>query len=287
MEPCWQPRPSGIRDMSFTQSFRRSLKILFIDRRLPWIITQVPSLIAQVIFQIVPVLSTRTCKKQGLHFEYRPATPDLQVLREVIDCDEYQVAQTTIGTCPTVIDIGAHLGSFAVLAASQAPKGIVFSYEPDPANFRLLTRNVARNGLANVRTFKCAVAATSGPKTLFRATTNWGHSLSSRAYSRRLVIDSVTLPQIFETNDVKTCHLLKIDCEGSEYEILMGLSPELLGRIERIVGEWHPAPAGPKALGFRHLGEFLEAHGFLVEPDPRTADEIPQGVFQAVRPNSN
>ena len=117
--------------MSFTQSFRRGLKILFIDRRLPWIITQVPSLIAQVIFQIVPVLSTRTCKKQGLHFEYRPATPDLQVLHEVIDCDEYQVAQATIGTCPTVIDIGAHLGSFAVLAASQAPKGVVFSYEPD------------------------------------------------------------------------------------------------------------------------------------------------------------
>jgi hypothetical protein len=110
--------------------------------------------------------------------------------------------------------------------------------------------------------------------------------LSNTAYSRKVVVDSVTLPEIFEANDVATCHVLKIDCEGGEYEILLGLSPDILRRIERIVGEWHPPPAGGKNLGFRQLGEFLEAHGFLVEPNPRMSQERPQGLSWATRQKS-
>jgi FkbM family methyltransferase len=269
--------------MSFKQSFTRGLKIFFIERRVPWIVTQIPSLIVQGVFHLVPFLRTRICKKGELFFEYRPATPDLQVLHEVVDCDEYHITQKTIGSKAIVIDIGAHLGSFSVLAASHASEGIVLSYEPDSTNFWLLTRNIARNGLTNVKTFKCAVAGTSGPKTLFRGISNWSHSLNNRGYSRKDIIDCVTLPQILKENDVKTCHVLKIDCEGSEYEILMGLSPQMLGRIECVVGEWHPTPAGPKELGFKHLGEFLEAHGFLVDPDPRMSEEIRQGIFRAIR----
>ncbi len=268
--------------MTFKQSFTRALKIVFIERRVPWILTQLPSVIVQGVFHLAPFLSTRLCKKGRFCFEYRPATPDLQVLHEVVDRDDYRIRQTTQPDA-VVIDIGAHLGSFSVLAAAHAPKGIVLSYEPDSVNFRLLTRNIARNKLTNVKTFKCAVASTSGPKTLFRATSNWGHSLNTVAYSRKIVVDSVTLPQIFEENDVRTCHVLKIDCEGSEYEILMGLSPQILHRIKRIVGEWHETPAGYKKLGFKQLGEFLEAHGFLVEPDPRMSEERSQGVFWATR----
>jgi FkbM family methyltransferase len=263
------------------------VKIVFIERRVPWIATQVPSLIVKGFFHVVPFLRTRICQKGGLRFEYRVATADWQVLHEVVDRDDYDITQKTIGSTSNVIDIGAHLGSFAILAATNASEGIVLSYEPDPDNFRLLTRNVARNKLTNVKTFKCAVAGTSGPKTLFRSISNWGHSLTDRGYSRRHVVDGVTLPQILEQNDVQTCHVLKIDCEGSEYEILMGLSPQILDRIECIVGEWHQTPAGPKELGFRHLGEFLEAHGFRVNPDPRTSAAIPQGTFRAFRRQSD
>jgi FkbM family methyltransferase len=276
-------RPKG---MTFKQSFTRGLKIVFIERRVPWIVTQLPSLIVQGVFQLVPFLRTRICKKGGLRFEYRPGTPDWRVLHEVVDRDDYHITQNTIGSDAVVIDIGAHIGSFSVLAASRAPESVVLSYEPDSANFRLLTRNIARNGLSNVKTFKCAVAGTSGPKTLFRSFSNWAHSLNSLAYARKDNIECVTLSQILEDNDVTTCHVLKIDCEGSEYEILMGLAPQMLGRIEYIVGEWHPTAAGPKELGFKHLGEFLEVHGFLVEPDPRKSEETQQGVFRAIRQKS-
>jgi hypothetical protein len=122
--------------MTVGHSFRRGLKILFIERRVPWIATQLPSLVAQGVVQLVPFLRTRTCNKGGLSFEYRPATPDLQVLDEVVERDDYHILQT-LESDAVVIDIGAHLGSFSVLAAAHAPTGIVLSYEPDSANFRL------------------------------------------------------------------------------------------------------------------------------------------------------
>ncbi len=34
-------------------------------------------------------------------------------------------------------------------------------------------------------------------------------------------------------------HLLKVDCEGGEYDILEGVPDEILGRIQNIVFEWH------------------------------------------------
>jgi FkbM family methyltransferase len=279
-------RSAGADEVTFTQAFASGFRIIFRERRVPWIAAQIPSLVVQGFFHLIPFLRTRICNKGALQFEYRPATADWQVLHEVVDRDEYAINQKNLSPDSVVIDIGAHLGSFAVLAATNAPEGMVFSYEPDPANFRLLTRNVARNKLANVRTFMCAVASTPGPKTLFRGMSNWSHSLSDRRYSRRHIVDGVTLPQILEEHDVKTCHVLKIDCEGSEYEILMGLPPKVLGQIECIIGEWHPTPAGPTELGFKHLGEFLEAHGFRVDPDPRSSREIPQGTFRAIRQHS-
>src|SRR4029453_15175887 len=147
--------------MPFKQSVTHGLKVVFVERRVPWIVTQLPSLMVRGFFQAVPFLRTRIYKKRGLCFEYRPATPDKKVLHEVVDQDGYNIIQT-IESDAVVIDIGAHLGSFSVLRAAHAPRGIVFSYEPDSANFRLLTRNIARNKLTNVKTFKCAVAGTSG-----------------------------------------------------------------------------------------------------------------------------
>ena len=114
--------------MIVRHSFTRGLKILFIERRVPWIATRLPSLVVQGVVHLVPFLRTRICKKGGLCFEYRPATPDLQVLHEVVERDDYQKLQT-IESDAVVIDIGAHSGSFSVLAASHAPAGMVLSYD--------------------------------------------------------------------------------------------------------------------------------------------------------------
>ncbi len=54
----------------------------------------------------------------------------------------------------TVVDIGAHIGYFSLLAASLVrEKGSVFAFEPEPRNYALLVRNIELNGFKKCNPF--------------------------------------------------------------------------------------------------------------------------------------
>jgi hypothetical protein len=86
-------------------------------------------------------------------------------------------------------------------------------------------------------------------------------------------VEVVSLDGILE--QFERVKLLKLDCEGSEFPIL--LTSRRLGRVERIVGEIHECqevlmrqlPAASRVLGYRdyraeNIVEYLESFGFLV-----------------------
>src|SRR5262245_3883794 len=67
----------------------------------------------------------------------------------------------------TIVDIGAHLGVFAVYAASSCPDARIYCYEPEERNFDQLKFNVSLNELRpRVSTVRCAVASTDEPRDL-------------------------------------------------------------------------------------------------------------------------
>lgn len=173
-----------------------------------------------------------------------------------------------IGPRDTVIDIGGYIGSFAVPAARQAPEGRICSFEPAPGNFRQLEKNVRLNGLSNVRIFNQAVAASDRRAPLFLDRSNLAsNSLYRRPGMDAVESDAVSLQTLFARENLGACDFLKIDCEGAEYEILMGLDPDLLGRIGKIACEYHePAYYGVSdpAHAPDSLVRFLELHGFSV-----------------------
>lgn len=77
---------------------------------------------------------------------------------------------------------------------------------------------------------------------------NWiTHSLSNDEDSTEdgIPVRTVTLDEVFEVNEIGTCNLLKLDCEGSEYEILASAGPSTMDRVERVVGEYHCTPRFP------------------------------------------
>src|SRR5262245_27840684 len=68
----------------------------------------------------------------------------------------------------TVVDAGASIGQYAMLASTQVgPRGRVHCFEPHPGVFRVLTRNLARAGCANVVARRLALAAAPGRRGLF------------------------------------------------------------------------------------------------------------------------
>src|ERR1700690_1386405 len=88
-----------------------------------------------------------TCKlKNGLDFQVRAGTDDSRVLFEIYVQKCYRAAVVKPGT--TVIDIGANIGCFSMLAAQKASR--VIACEPHPDNIEILRKNAAINRSTNV-----------------------------------------------------------------------------------------------------------------------------------------
>lgn len=179
-----------------------------------------------------------------------------------------------------VIDVGANIGVFAIYAATAAPDVKVYAYEPFPGNLVWLRRNIEESKLANVRVYDQAVTGATEERTLHVNPARWiVHSLvrEEGESSHDITVKCVSLDQILEVETSGRCDLLKLDCEGSEYEILMSCRPETLRRVKRIVGEYHEG-AQIKGTG-DELRSFLESNSFRIDHFGRT--EVDSGIFYA------
>jgi len=120
-------------------------------------------------------------------------------------------------------------------------------------NFSNLLANIAVNGVTNVVAHRLAVTNDGRPFTLDTPPDNsaaaGGYYTRTDGYARSTA-DSITLDKIFERNAIGRCKLLKIDCEGAEYEILTSTS--VLDRVEWLSGEFH-------------VSESLKSRGCTVE----------------------
>jgi hypothetical protein len=93
-------------------------------------------------------------------------------------------------------------------------------------------------------------------------------------------VEAVTLAQVFEENRVDACDLLKLDCEGGEYEILDSLPTDLWPRIRRIRMEFH---RGPEGWDSERLATLLKDRGFTCEVEARRTHPDRGLLFAAIR----
>jgi FkbM family methyltransferase len=163
-----------------------------------------------------------------------------------------------------VLDVGANIGTFSVLAARAAPGARIYSYEPGEDTCGLLRANLALNGVASrVRVHQQALAGRAGPVALFvPAPTALRSTQVGRAGpgDPSTTVEAVTLARAFEDNGLDRCDVLKMDCEGAEYEILAACPDDLFARIARIALEFHEWGGAHH----RQLVEILEGHAFGV-----------------------
>lgn len=192
-----------------------------------------------------------------------PPEVSLNFLFQEIWLDEfYSPPGYEIKSNETVVDIGANIGVFAMYAATRAENVRVFSYEPFPKNAEFFRANQADSRASNVVFRATAVADTPGRRTL-RVKDSWIlHSLTDKNSNEKgIEVECVSLDQIFE--DIEHCDLLKLDCEGGEYEILYSASNESLGKIKRIVCEFNVLNSDEK--NGEALNRFLLDNGFIVD----------------------
>ena len=136
-----------------------------------------------------------------------------------------------------VIDVGGHIGIFAIDCVQRGAD--VISFEPNPESYELMLKNVETNDWEHrIAVYKQAIATTEGKAILYLDDVNPGsHSLVKECVdhpgNNKIEVDTVTLDSVTKNFEVK---LLKLDCEGSEYDIIKESN---LDNVEEITGELH------------------------------------------------
>jgi FkbM family methyltransferase len=128
-------------------------------------------------------------------------------------------------TADLILDIGARDGSYALLAAAVNPEAEVWAFEPDPAGFAALERNLVLNPTIGVRASQTALAAHTGTASFFVAGGNSSLRQDFRSGGVAEVEVRVERGDDFLAANAagRRLDLLKIDTEGTEVDVLAGL----------------------------------------------------------------
>jgi FkbM family methyltransferase len=164
------------------------------------------------------------------------------------------------------VDVGANIGYFTVLAGSVVGEGgAVFAFEPDPDNFSLLQANTGLNGLQDrVIAVEAGLAADDGDGRLFLSEDNLGdHQIYATEGGRSSLAISLYNGSQYLAGKLSRLDLLKVDTQGSEYQVMAGLLPLLqrLPRIPRIIIELTPLSLRQAGASGRALIELLATLG--------------------------
>jgi FkbM family methyltransferase len=167
----------------------------------------------------------------------------------------------TLEEQPFVVDVGGNIGAFPLWLAESYPDVRGMCYEPDPDAFPFLKRNLALNGIRAVEPRRAAVSDRSGTSVLFRELPGSGVSslhadVEERQYRDSVATDVVGFDELIDEIDDEIS-LMKLDCEGSEYEIVQRSRPDSWRRVRRVVVEYHPVhgrSASELASRFGELG---------------------------------
>jgi len=140
--------------------------------------------------------------------------------------------------------LGAHVGAWSILMATQNPTFKVYAYEPIPENYNLLTKNIKTNNLTNIYPFKLAVAGNNKQQNIYYTDDSTpfgaGHKFVASMLGgsgTKLVCDGISLNNVLDGLD--SCKVIKCDCEGCECLGFATLTPENFKKIDVAIGEFH------------------------------------------------
>jgi FkbM family methyltransferase len=229
-------------------------------------------------------------------FSFRPGTIDEDIFQAVNLYNEYRLPDA-FGPDDVVLDVGTHIGSFCHAALVRGA-GRVVGFEAEAGNFRCAERNLAGFGdrvrLENVAAWR----SDQGPTTLVfhpgdEVNTGGGNVGWADAGREVPALPFDDLVRRATDGGRRRVRFLKIDCEGSEFPIL--LTSKLLHLIDEIAGEFHefhgdfdpydvPARfrvAGVDRLTIDELAAALRRSGFNVSWERNGRTNI--GMFYAKR----
>lgn len=219
--------------------------------------------------------------KEGIKILIRVNSTDIMALTHVWLIEEYSKYNFKIEKMDTIIDVGAHIGLFSLHASQICKNGKIYAFEPIKENYNILKSNVQLNNFLNIQAENCAISNSSSKITIYENNDESGHSKFIET-NNPIEVTSKSLNDIFDNKKIKKCNLLKLDCEGSEYEIIDDLKDEYFEKIEKMVIEYHLADSNPELL--ENLKKKLKKKLYEISIEPLFEDI---GFLYAVKKNKS
>lgn len=214
-------------------------------------------------------------------YTFRLGTGDESCWKSVYTNDEYRVPKFTSND--TVLDIGLNIGAFTMKAWDQGSRSI-YSFEACPQNIAIANMNVG--ALEGVHLYHKAVVGDHNPDFLPFPVGNNSFFIQEH---ETVDVETITLHELICS--VGNVRYLKIDVEGSEWEILYSLPDVMFRQIQEIIGEYHQPsrtywglrqnPRHPN-YDYLTLQQYLQDVGFHTQFRPPTPPPM-SGSFHAVR----
>lgn len=201
---------------------------------------------------------------------------DESVFNEIFIEREYKVLDPIILNARSpVIDIGAHIGMFSVYCACFNSTMQIFAYEPDIENYAAMKENLKLNNVQNVLARNVAVGGVIGERILYLSRDSHNHSIVGAEGAGDFSgvekkVQAVTLERIFAQNRLASASLVKMDCEGAEFEILENLPGSVFAAVENFYVEYHEYSDEMKPV---RLKEIFQKNGFKIEMRPSFYDK--------------
>lgn len=162
-----------------------------------------------------------------------------------------------------IIDIGANVGYFTIFAKSYFPSAKIYSFEPFEKSFAHLSEQIKLNNYSDISASKKAIAKKSGSAELNVVGDCGENTLVATSNAKDTVkIETISLENVFNNFQIECCDFMKIDCEGSEYEIFYNLPEHLFYKIKHIAMETHDLDQ--ELLNRKALANFLKKQGFEI-----------------------
>jgi FkbM family methyltransferase len=222
----------------------------------------------------------------------------------------WRVLRQLIPGSRTFIDVGAHIGFYAVLAQLINPELMLFGFEPVPELFLAAKKFFAANGLASEGLHQIALSDRDGQATLFLpldyATMGSLAVRPNHLQCREIRVDRERMDTFFADRPLKGPVTIKIDVEDHEHAVLDGARKVIAAYRPYIVCELLPRPHNAETIELIHdldyaafaitpdgcfrmsAGDFVKprpTRDFLLIPNERVAPDQNFVPFEALRAN--
>jgi FkbM family methyltransferase len=166
--------------------------------------------------------------ESGIVVEYSSAVAGDVLLRDLLLTGSFEPLHTEIikkflPVGGVFIDVGANVGYFSIIGANAVgPNGRVYAFEPMEEICRILSTNLSLNGLSNVEVKNLACFSSAGEMVMERDEDSGKSHLSPVKVENAKVVTLTTLDDFARDACLKRIDFIKVDAEGSDFEVLKG-----------------------------------------------------------------